>query len=69
MQNRNVACFKRRGDFIQAPVGAAKNCLVPQAHALGLQLLDSRSNALFFVFIVIEFTQIRQLRTVRHDPR
>lgn len=61
MQNRNVAYLKRGGDFIQAPVGAAKNRLVPQPHALALQFLDGRGNAFFFIFVAIELAQIKPL--------
>ena len=58
MQNRNVARFKRGGDFIQAAVGAAKNGLVPQTNVLGFQFADRGGNAFLFIFIAIELPQI-----------
>ena len=62
VQNRNVACLKRGGDFIQAPVGTAKNRLVPQPHALRFQFSDRGGNAFFFIFVAIELAQIKPLR-------
>lgn len=62
MQNRNVARLKRGGDFIQAPVRAAKHRLIPQPHALVPQFLDGGGDALFFVFVAIELAQVKPLR-------
>ena len=59
VQNRNVARLKRGGDFIQAPVGAAKNRLVAQPNALALQFPDGGGDAFLFIFIVIEARAVR----------
>src|SRR3546814_20130431 len=49
MQNRDVARLKRRGDLVQALIGAAEHRLVAQPNAAGLDFTDSRGDAGGFV--------------------
>ena len=64
MEDRNVAGFQRRGDLIEASVGAAEHGLVPQPHTCAFELADARRQARGFI---VERFETANLSTARPD--
>ena len=62
MQDRNATPFQRRGDLVEASVGAAEHGLIPQPHACAFELTDARRQARGFI---VERFEAANLRTAR----
>ena len=68
MEDRNVACFQRRGDLIEASVGAAEHGLVPQPHTCAFELADARRQARGFIVERFEAANLRHGSARRRGP-